>query len=200
MLFIKLIWPVYKKYLLKRAQIVGDQVLSFINEGDELLDFGCAFMLTSKYIFEKKKINLTGLDVVEYKKGKVEGINFVKYEGGKLPFKANRFDVVISLFVLHHTNNPDYYLNELARVSKKTIVICEDTYSNEFEKSITKLICWFSNFIVGDTNLERSFRSIKEWKHIFDKSKLKVVKFSRFYPYIIRGIPTKNVVMVLQKN
>ena len=197
--FINVIWPIYKKYLLKRAQIVGDQLIPFIKEGDQVLDFGCSIMFTTKYVLSRKKILLTGIDVVNYKNLSDKKIKFVKYDGSKLPFKDNQFDVVITLFVLHHTDDPEFYLKELIRVSKKTILICEDSYINKFERAITKLICWSANYISGDKNLNRNFKSIKEWKQLFTKCNVKLIERKRFYPYIIKTIPTRNILFVLQK-
>jgi len=197
---IDIIWPIYKKQLLKRAQIVGNQLMPFIKEGDRVLDFGCSIMFTTKYVSSRKKILLTGIDVINYKNLSDGDIKFVKYDGGKLPFKEDQFDVVVTLFVLHHTNNPEFYLKELIRVSKKTILICEDTYINKFEGSVTKLICWFANFTAGDKNLKRNFKSIEEWKELFTKCNVKLIAMKRFYPYLIKKIPTRNILFTLRKN
>lgn len=186
--------------LLKRAQIVGDQLIPFIKDGEHVLDFGCCIMLTSKYIASKKKILLTGIDFIDYKKSSDGNVKYVKYKGGKLPFKDNQFDVVVTLFVLHHTNDPEFYLKELIRVTKKTILICEDTYTNKFEASVTKLICWTANYTAGDKDLKRNFKSIDEWKLLFNKYKIKLIAMKRFYPYLIKGIPTRNILFALSKN
>lgn len=200
MSFIEIIWPMYKKFLLKRAQIVGDQLIPFIKEGDKVLDFGCSIMFTTKFVSSRKKILLTGIDIVNYKNLSDIEVKFVKYDGGKLPFKDNQFDVVVTLFVLHHTDDPKFYLNELIRVSKKTILICEDTFTNKFEGSVTKIICWFANFVEGDKNFKRNFKSIKEWKQLFTKCNVKLIAMKRFYPYLIKTIPTRNMLFVLKKN
>lgn len=64
---------------------------------------------------------------------------------------------------------------------------------------ITKLICWFSNYIVGDKNLKRNFKSIDGWKELIARNNVKLIALKRFYPYVIKTIPTKNIVIVLEK-
>jgi ubiquinone/menaquinone biosynthesis C-methylase UbiE len=59
------------------------------------------------------------VDIIDYKKNMEKNINFVKYYGGKLPFKDNQFDATAALFVIHHTDDPEFYLKELIRVTKK---------------------------------------------------------------------------------
>lgn len=130
----KLILALLNKPLKKRVEKIGDELLDFIKEGDTILDFGCGDMSLSKYLLSQKTIFLTGVDNVDYN---VNDVNFVKYDGGRLPFNDNKFDVVFAIFVLHHTSGPEFYLRELIRVSKKKIVICEDTYTNKREEMFT---------------------------------------------------------------
>ena len=195
-----ILWPIEKKFLLKRAQIVGDQVLPFINEGDSMLGFGCGsdihLLAVSRYLASRKKIHLTCVDVI---KRKIEDADFIKYEGGRLPFKDNQFDVVVASIALHHTDNPDFYLQEIIRVSKDRIIICEDTYKNKFEEFLAKFVCISSDFLVGDINMKRSFKSVEEWKGAFEKHNVKLLTFKRFYPHPYPWIPTRNVIIELRK-
>jgi hypothetical protein len=55
MIFTKIIWPLYKKYLMIRAQIVGDELLPYIKNGYSVLDFGGSVMHTTRYVLSKKK-------------------------------------------------------------------------------------------------------------------------------------------------
>ena len=165
-----------------------------------VLGFGCGsavhLMSVSKYIASKKKIDLTGVDVVERK---IKHADFIKYEGGRLPFDDNTFDVVIASIALHHTDNSDFYLKELIRVSKDRIIICESTYTNIIQEFFTKLLCWISDSVVGDINMKRSFKSVKEWKEAFLENNVKLVTFKWFYPHPLPWIPTGNVIMEIRK-
>src|SRR5690606_1509140 len=48
-----------------------------------------------------------------------KGQKFIQADGESLPFEDNEFDYVICNHVLEHVDNPEKFLNELARVAKK---------------------------------------------------------------------------------
>lgn len=104
------------------------------------------------------------------------------------------------MFCLHHTDNPEFYLKELIRVSKKRIVICEDTCKNVVEKIATTLRCIIPNILIGDTNLKRNFKSTKEWRELFKKNNLELITFKRFRPHLNPSLLARNVVIVLQNS
>lgn len=45
------------------------------------------------------------------------------YDGNILPYKNNKFDIVFSMHVIEHTNNPYQYIDELIRVTNKNGII-----------------------------------------------------------------------------
>ncbi len=47
-----------------------------------------------------------------------------------LPFKNKTFDLAFSSCLLHHVNNPELAVRELARVSKKYVILCEPNRNN----------------------------------------------------------------------
>jgi dTDP-glucose pyrophosphorylase/ubiquinone/menaquinone biosynthesis C-methylase UbiE len=196
----RLLLPLFKQFHIVRSWLVGDQLLPFINEGDAVLDFGCGSglhkMLIARYLASRKNIDLTYIDVVDRD---IDKGRFVKYRGGKLPFDDNQFDVVLAVFALHHTENPDFYLREIIRVSRRTILICEDTYTNSMEEAVARFICLSSNFLFGDTTLERHFKPVTEWVDPFVKNGVKLKVFKRIYPHPFPFIPTRNVLIQLEK-
>jgi ubiquinone/menaquinone biosynthesis C-methylase UbiE len=183
---------------LKRAQLLGEKILPFIQEGESVLDFGCSNMMVSKYIASKKKISLTGIDILDYK---IQDADFIKYEGGRLPFKDEQFDVVLSIFVLHHTDNPTFHLQELIRVSKRKIILCEDTFKNKIEENLTQLMDWMYNRTLVSNINDRAtnFKSVKEWNELFEKNKVTVKNYKRIIPFPFFFIPTRNVIIELSK-
>jgi len=179
----------------KRTELMTDILLPYLNQGDSVLDFGCGSMRLSRYISTKIKIDLTGIDIRDYD---INDAKYVKYPGGKLPFKDNEFDVVLSIFVLHHTDKPEYYLEELARVSKKKIILCEDVYTNRFGKVLTKFIDWVTN-APYKREAGNNFKKVEEWKKLFKKNNLEITTLKRFYPHPVPLIPSNNVLMVVNK-
>lgn len=84
------------------ANLRLNRVINFIDDGDEILDFGCgskSFLLDSV----NKKIKLgVGLDY-DVKNRKDNNIEYISCKfDGKLPFKDNSFDKVFLLAVLEH--------------------------------------------------------------------------------------------------
>ena len=80
----------------------------------KILDLGCTHV---NYWEEANHF----ADIVDYTKQFSEkNLNFTLLEvDKKLPFKDKEFDFVISSHVLEHVEDISYFLNELARVSKK---------------------------------------------------------------------------------
>jgi len=187
---------IINKIYWKRTCLIGDAILPYIDSGTSVLDFGCSTMDVSRYVSSKKKINLTGLDVTYYD---IKDVNFIKYNGGKLPFNDGEFDVVLALFVLHHTDDPAFYLDELIRVSKSKILICEDTYVNKIEKTINMVADWILNYPYGRCDVAVNFKSLDEWKQLFYQRKVELKILKRFYPHPFPLIPTRNMIMELRK-
>lgn len=185
-------------FINRRAWLIAKEILPYVNDGDKVLDFGCGDMIVSKLIAEKKKIEAVGIDTVAINH---TDFKVIKYEGGRLPFEDNEFDVVISSFVLHHTDNPEFYLEELKRVSRRKIVLMEDVYNNKVEEKITKAMDLFLNRALSkEIKVPYNFRSVSQWKENFEKMGLKLDNIKRFYPYPIPLFATNNVVMVLRKS
>lgn len=187
---------VIEKIYWKRTRLIGDAILPYVDADNSVLDFGCSTMEVTRYISSKKKIHLTGLDTTNYG---IKDANFIKYNGGRLPFNDGQFDVTLALFVLHHTNDPIFYLDELIRVSKSKILICEDTYVNKIEEIINLAVDWILNYPFGVGNVAVNFKSLDEWKRLFFQRKVKLVSLERFYPHPFPFVPTRNIIMELRK-
>jgi len=192
----KIVEAIIEKLYWKRTKLIGDAILPFINAGDSVLDFGCSTMAVSKYVSSKKEISFTGLDTTDYD---IKDAGFIRYDGGRLPFDDNQFDVVFALFVLHHTDDPVFYLDELIRVSKSRLVVCEDTYVNKIEEIINVVVDWILNYPFGGGDVAVNFKSVEEWKNLFKQREVKLATLKRFYPHPLPFIPTRNMIMELRK-
>ncbi len=187
----------FQSLIKKRAMLIGEQVLPFIKDNDNILDFGCGDMAISEYISNNKKVEITGMDTVDYNSGK---FTFIKYKNGELPFRDNEFDVTLAVFVLHHTDNPSFYLRELSRISSNRIILIEDIFNNRFEQIITYIVDWIGNHIESwSVIIPFNYKSIEEWKELFNENNIKLNHIKRFYPHPIPNIPTRNIIMVLEK-
>jgi len=144
----------------------------------KLLDFGCGDLKLGKAIAKNiPALSVTGVDIIRTNQPKEKNVTFVLSDGKTLPFQKNTFDAVLSYHVLHHCQDPSYILDELVRVSKKTIILVEPVLRLSLEKP---------GFIFVDilTNLSRipnisfpfSVKHREWWEREFRRRKLNIRK------------------------
>jgi len=116
--------------------------------------------------------------------------NGLTYNGRDLPFEEKSFDLIIISFVLHHAgSNTFYLLEQIKKIARRYIIICEDLNALNYP------IKWHERCIHHQKN--GVFRSDEEWKYIFKFFNLECVKqinircqrdteFSDPYKYIYR--------------
>jgi ubiquinone/menaquinone biosynthesis C-methylase UbiE len=78
------------------------------------------------------------------REGYTSGITIVCGTGEALPFPDRSFDVVCEFAALHHAANPNAIVQEMLRVARKAVIICD---SNRFGQGpplarLIKLILW----------------------------------------------------------
>lgn len=140
-----------------------------------LLDFGCGDLSLARSLSEAfPKLSITGIDVVDFKAA-YPSVRFVQYSGQKIPFPNKSFDTVLSYHVLHHTDDPEKYFKECARVAKKRILLVEPIVRHPFELPFMKLTDWFFNVWKSRSiDMPFYFLSEKQWNEIFNKYGLQV--------------------------
>jgi len=157
----------------------------------KLLDFGCGNFLVGEKIIKKTKLKITGTDI---KNRNLTDRKIIVYSGNKTPFGNKTFDVCMLNFVLHHASNPEKVLKECLRITKKRIIILEDTYSTKFQKTYLEITDRLFNFFSDYKTEKLNFKTKKEWKKIFQKySKKTIQKNFKLYNWK----PIKNVMFVL---
>ena len=172
-----------------------NRIIRYLKKTDKILDFGCGGCCET-YKLKQLNYNVQGLDVDNY------GICLVPeiYDGKNINYSDNYFDVVICSFVLHHIPDFEYTLKELKRVTKKYILIYEDTPKNSIDIYLTKL---HSKSDWGSCN--HCFKTISEWTTIFTYLNLKIInieEISRFefpFAYCPLFYPVPCTFFVLEK-
>ncbi len=191
---LKLVDKLIRKIIEAKAETVGKEIANFIENGENVLDFGCGDMTISDVIKNKRKIGLTGVDNVDYNLTKNR---LILYDGKKIPFKNSNFDTVVSSLVFHHCDDPEAALRECVRVSRKKIIVIEDYYKNTLGKILTKAVDWIANRIQsGEINIPFNFKSVSEWERTFSKNGLDLVAKKSFR---IPMSPNKYMLFVLNK-
>lgn len=126
---------------LEAYPFAGSRVLPIyyeIKDGSKVLDLGCndgAFMQLLK---EKKKCDVSGVDVsdVALEVAKKRGLNVQKADGESLPFEDETFDYVTLMEVLSHVHNPQNVLREAKRVLKKNGILLGSAPHANLERHI----------------------------------------------------------------
>ena len=176
--FFKIRNYIYAPVTNTRNRKISTQLQDLFVKSDSVLDVGCGDMLLGKQVKRLAKIkSWKGVDVLDYRK---TNLPMVKYDGKKIPFKNKSFDTTCAVFTLHHIEDDISILREMKRVAKKNIVIVEETYDNIFRKYLTYLNDYVSNRLESlEINIPFNFHSDSEWKSIFKKLGLKLIKQKR---------------------
>lgn len=92
-----------------------------------VLDIGCGLGEFLESLDPGRRIEKVGMDFIQANlavcQRKVEGrFIYLDIDKADLPFKADRFDLVVSFGVLEHVQNPTHLLQEAYRVTKETAV------------------------------------------------------------------------------
>ena len=116
---------------------MGLRYFKHLDKNVKILDVGCGEGTGLFYLARYGFKNLYGVEVsnkridkVKQKFNKGIAIDHIAVEES-LPFPDNTFDVVISMAVVEHSLNPDFFISEIARVAKKQsiIVVSSDCFA-----------------------------------------------------------------------
>ena len=158
--------PVYKKRL---AEIVA----SLCEENSYILDFGCSDGCTAKMIMElKPSLNIVGVDI---QCNGTAQIPRTIYDGKKIPYPDNTFDIVLSLDVLHHTEEMASLIEEMKRVSRKYIIIKDHMVYSTYSRWLVGLSDFVSNVPYG-INCAFNFPTPEQWNEMFSKLNLTIIE------------------------
>lgn len=112
------------KDLEQRAEEITTVFQDYIPEGSHVLDLGGGWGLYNKPL-TKRGHQHTVVDVV---KPSITATEVIVYDGTTIPFPDKHFDVTILITMLHHVYGIENLLREVWRVTKKRVIVVEDTY------------------------------------------------------------------------
>ena len=200
--------------LTKRAELVRQQITPFL-AGDSLLDIGCGNGMIS-YLVRDHFSRVQLLDVVDYLPKQLK-LPFDLYkEGERLPLAGQKFDTVLLLTVLHHSNNPAELLKLAWDATAKNLIIIESvigvhddepgvTYElasapEELQIGFAAFIDWFYNRVLhDDVPVPYNFTSPERWNSVFMQHGMHLIHTRRLGQDIDIG-PEYHVLFVLQKS
>ena len=168
-----------------KEKLVNRYILPFVNKEDLILDVGSGSGSISKIL------NAEPLDVVDLHE---VGIPPTIFDGKNIPYADHTFDVVLSISVLHHTQDQKKLLEELKRVSKDKIIIFEDVPDSFIDSCLCRI-----HSLSAYGRCSECFHTTNEWYRIFNYHGLrinKVLDVPRSYSLLY---PVKRKMFILNK-
>ncbi len=130
----------------------------YVRSGDKVLDVGCGLGYGLN-LLSIKADQVYGVDIdpksIDYCNGQVLGRNpkareIKLFDGYKLPYRDNFFDVLTTIDVLEHVEHYDRFIDELMRVTKRSIVISTPNRRAEY---------------TNPDGTPRNYWHLREWSH-----------------------------------
>lgn len=186
-----LINPLIQKICKVKAIKINRAISEYV-EG-KTLDVGAGRCYIAKEVQTKNKgVKVTCLDINDFNK---TGLDLTLYDGKNMPFNDNSFDTLLLIYVLHHVDDPIYFLKECKRVCKSNgkIIIIEDTAESLLVKPVDFLYNHFHN-----VKTPFNFKTDIEWIILYNKLGLDIIG-------IKRGVekewfcPIEHIMFVLRK-
>jgi SAM-dependent methyltransferase len=145
----------------RRVRQISKHISKLIPEGAvSVLDVGAGTGEMAQAVNSyRPELNVSGVDVYIRPKTFVP---VIKYDGNTLPFDDGSFDVVMTVDVLHHCDDPIAVLKECARVSKRWVIIKDHVSNNWFDNKRLRFMDWVGNRAHGVV-LPYNYLSSKTW-------------------------------------
>lgn len=135
-----------------------------------MLDLGAGTGWVAKRLTEKGW-DVSLADVLECNE---TDLPLTTYDGKRLPYRDKEFDTTLLVFVLHHALNQEEVLREAVRVTRRRLVIVEDTPRNLAERLIERL--WDTVLSIEHGMFApHSFRTVAGWGDLFRGLGLRLV-------------------------
>ncbi|MFL5331424.1 MAG: class I SAM-dependent methyltransferase [Gemmataceae bacterium] len=138
-----------------RARWSARTLYPFIHSGDRVLDVGAGDCQLDAVLEQKSGCDVVAVDVSDTNR---TTRCVTVYDGLRLPFPDRSFDVVLLIFVLHHTTDPRAVLAEAQRVSRRHVIAFEDVNERRWDRWVFRL---FHRWLAWSQDISRpNF----EWK------------------------------------
>ncbi|KQN81314.1 class I SAM-dependent methyltransferase [Sphingomonas sp. Leaf62] len=157
----------------RRIATLAREIAGRLPRNARVLDVGCGSGdLAALIVTLRPDVTIRGIDVLVRPD---TAIPVEAYDGANIPHADGAFDAAIVVDVLHHTDDPEAVLAEIARVAK--VVILKDHLRDGIAAGITlRFMDWVGNAAHG-VRLPYNYLSRCEWSAIWDRLTLKPSEF-----------------------
>lgn len=147
----------------RRIRTLAAAIVERLPEGARVLDVGCGSgELAALIMALRPDVRIEGIDVL-VRPGTAIPVH--QFDGLHIPFADDSFDAAIVVDVLHHTDDPQAVLAEVARVAKAVVI--KDHLRDGFLSGATlRFMDWVGNAAHG-VRLPYNYLSRAEWAGIW---------------------------------
>lgn len=158
----------------RRVKRLAAALVERLPTNARVLDVGCGSGDLAILVMQlRPDISIAGIDVLVRPE---TAIPVHAYDGLHIPFGDHAFDAAIVIDVLHHTDDPQAVLAEIARVAP--VVIIKDHLRDGLLANTTlRFMDWVGNAAHG-VRLPYNYLSRREWSRIWQDLGLKTSAFA----------------------
>ena len=179
-----LIESVHGRYVHKRrTSVLSSWCSRLIPFNSEVLDVGCGDAQLTRLIAEKRPdISISGIDVHQRP---CAAMPVETFDGKSIPYDERKFDVVMFVDVLHHTEQPMTLLQEAFRVARQAVLIKDHLAEGALANATLRLMDWVGNARHG-VHLPYNYWTLAQWHHAWHGLGLSIESWEtnlRLYPF-----------------
>ena len=149
----------------RRVQKLATAIAERLPQKSRVLDVGCGSGDLAALVMKMRPdVRIEGIDVLVRPS---TAILVTEYDGHHIPFADDYFDAAMVIDVLHHTDNPEAVLAEIARIAPQVII--KDHLRDGLAAGLTlRFMDWVGNAAHG-VRLPYNYLPLRKWKAIWSR-------------------------------
>lgn len=157
----------------RRIAVLARHVAELLPPDADVLDVGSGDGLLAHRVMQlRPDVRIRGVDVLARP---TSHIPVEIFDGVTLPFADGQFDVVMMVDVLHHADEQERLLAEMARVCRRLVLIKDHTVRGVLAWRTLAFMDWVGNARHG-VSLPYAYWTPRQWDDAFARAGLTVVE------------------------
>lgn len=180
---------------LRRAEFNLRFILPWIEAGSTVADIGAGDGLLASSIQQQADARVRGFDI---EARELSNFQVEVYDGNHIPAEEGAFDTSICVAVLHHCDDAERVVSEIARVTRKRFLLVEDRFDSALDRwgviGFHHYLKWVERMPFNPAG----FRTTQAWCSLLEKHGFeirKIVPMGRS----MKLIPIHNTLLVAEK-